>query len=193
MAAAPPPMTSPTPPLLGQSYHAECEAAVNLQIQLQLYASYVYLSMAMYCGRLDVALKSLSGFFLRRSHQWRQLAEKLMWMLNERGGSVALRDIAKPDRDDWHGSAQAVECAYHLEDTLYRSLQELHRLAAGRGDPSLCDFLVRTYLQPQVLVLRELSCYLSNLRRVGPRRDGLLDVLFGKLSLDDGGKEDKDG
>ena len=28
-----------------QNYHAECEAGVNKQIYLELYASYVYLSM----------------------------------------------------------------------------------------------------------------------------------------------------
>lgn len=28
-----------------QAYHADCEAAINRQINMELYASYVYLSM----------------------------------------------------------------------------------------------------------------------------------------------------
>lgn len=39
-----------------QNYHAESEAGVNKQINLELTASYVYLSMAFYFDRDDVAL-----------------------------------------------------------------------------------------------------------------------------------------
>ncbi|XP_063093626.1 ferritin heavy chain-like [Cavia porcellus] len=182
MAAAP--MQPP------QNYHVECEAAVNMQIQLQLYTSYVYLSMACYCQRLDVALQHLARFFLRRSHQWQELAEKLMFMQNERGGSVVLRDIAQPNSDDWHGGAWAVECAFHLEDALRQSLMELHRLAASRSDPALCDFLARHYLRPLGPVLKGLGEYLTELRRAGPQREGLVSVLFSRLSLEDRDKED---
>lgn len=37
--------------MVRQNYHQDCEAGVNKQINLELYASYVYLSMVMknYC------------------------------------------------------------------------------------------------------------------------------------------------
>uniref|UniRef100_A0A8C8Y6Q8 Ferritin n=1 Tax=Panthera leo TaxID=9689 RepID=A0A8C8Y6Q8_PANLE len=76
-----------------QNYHPECEAAINSQINLELYASYVYLSMAFYFDRDDVALENFSKFFLRQSHEESQHAEKLMQLQNQRGGRIRLRDI----------------------------------------------------------------------------------------------------
>lgn len=34
-----------------QNFHQDCEAAINRQINLELYASYVYLSMVRICQR----------------------------------------------------------------------------------------------------------------------------------------------
>uniref|UniRef100_A0A452US19 Ferritin n=1 Tax=Ursus maritimus TaxID=29073 RepID=A0A452US19_URSMA len=78
-----------------QNYHPDCEAAINSQINLELYASYVYLSMAFYFDRDDVALKNFAQFFLRQSREETEHAEKLMQLQNQRGGRIRLRDIKK--------------------------------------------------------------------------------------------------
>ena len=39
-----------------QNFHAESEALINKQINMELYASYAYLSMSAYFDRDDVAL-----------------------------------------------------------------------------------------------------------------------------------------
>ena len=39
------------------NYHQDNEGLVNRQINLELYASYVYTAMAQYFDRFDVALK----------------------------------------------------------------------------------------------------------------------------------------
>lgn len=39
-----------------QNFHSEVEAAINKQINLELMASYVYMSMGAYFDRDDVAL-----------------------------------------------------------------------------------------------------------------------------------------
>ena len=46
-----------------QNYAAECEAAINKQINMELYASYVYNSMAFYYERDDVALPGFAKYF----------------------------------------------------------------------------------------------------------------------------------
>jgi len=38
-----------------QNYHQECEAGINKQVNMELHAHYVYLSMALYFDRDDVA------------------------------------------------------------------------------------------------------------------------------------------
>uniref|UniRef100_A0A8C0ZRX8 Ferritin n=1 Tax=Castor canadensis TaxID=51338 RepID=A0A8C0ZRX8_CASCN len=173
------------PSQVRQNYHPVCEAAVTAQIQLQLYASYVYLSMAFYCDRDDVALGNFARFFLRQSHEWKARAEKLLFMQNQRGGRICLGDVAKPDRDDWLSGLQVMECAFHLELTITKSILELHQLATDKGDPHLRHFLQRHYLRQQVETLGELTGYLTDLRKVGAPEDGLTEYLCDRLTLGD--------
>eukprot|EP00916_Digyalum_oweni_P024476 GHVL01040452.1.p1 GENE.GHVL01040452.1~~GHVL01040452.1.p1 ORF type:complete len:102 (+),score=7.90 GHVL01040452.1:126-431(+) len=76
-----------------QNYHAECEAGVNRQINMELHASYCYQSMAFYFDRDDVALPGFSKFFRKSSDEEREHGEKLMTFQNQRGGRIVLQDI----------------------------------------------------------------------------------------------------
>ncbi|GCB82500.1 hypothetical protein scyTo_0022009 [Scyliorhinus torazame] len=78
---------------LRQNYHKDCEDAVNKQINLELYSSYVYLSMSSYFDRDDVALRHFAEFFKEQSHEEREHAEKLMEFQNRRGGRIILGDV----------------------------------------------------------------------------------------------------
>ncbi|XP_063098888.1 ferritin heavy polypeptide-like 17 [Cavia porcellus] len=171
------------------SYHPECEAAVINQIHLQLHCSYIYLSMALYCNSVSGALKNYSHFFLRRCHQWQEGAEKLMRMQQDRGGSVVLCNIVKPNISNWHACIQAVEYAFRVENTLKQSLVLLHSLATDKNDSDLSTFLLYHYIKPQVPVLNQLENCLTSLRETETAGDSSVSYLFSKLSLEDTNKE----
>ncbi|XP_016045178.2 LOW QUALITY PROTEIN: ferritin heavy chain [Erinaceus europaeus] len=173
-------MTTASPSQVRQNYHQDSEAAINRQINLELYASYVYLSMSYYFDRDDVALKNFAKYFLHQSHEEREHAEKLMKLQNQRGGRIYLQDIKKPERDDWENGLNAMECALHLEKTVNQSLLELHKLATEKNDPHLCDFLETHYLDEQVKSIKELGDHVTNLRRMGAPQSGLAEYLFDK-------------
>uniref|UniRef100_A0A8C0RJF5 Ferritin n=1 Tax=Canis lupus familiaris TaxID=9615 RepID=A0A8C0RJF5_CANLF len=154
---------------LPPNFHPDCEAAVNRQINLELYAAYAYLSMAYYFSREDVALNNFARYFLRQAREEAQHAEKLMRLQNQRGGRICLRDVKKPDRDDWESGL--------------RSLLELHTLASDQGDPHLCDFLETHYLNEQVKSIKELGDHVQNLVKMGAPDSGLAEYLFDKHSL----------
>ncbi|KAK2103878.1 fts3-like protein [Saguinus oedipus] len=80
-------MTTASPSQLRQNYHQDSEAAINRQINLELYPSYVYLSMSYYSDRDDVALKNFAKYFLHQSHEEREHAEKLMKLQNDLAAS----------------------------------------------------------------------------------------------------------
>ena len=101
--------------LCRQNYHEECEAAVNKQVNLELYASYVYLSMAYHFDRDDVALKGFHEYFKKQSDEEREHAERLMKFQNERGGRLVLQDLKRPARDNWGSGLDAMEAALELE------------------------------------------------------------------------------
>ncbi|XDA73718.1 hypothetical protein R6Z07F_003937 [Ovis aries] len=148
-----------------QNCHQDSEAAIHRQINLELYASYVYLSMSYYFDRDDVALKNFAKYFLHQSHEEREHAERLMKLQNQRGSRIFLQDIKKPDHDDWENGLNAMECALCLERSVNQSLLELHKLATEKNDPHLCDFIETHYLNEQVEAIKELD-------RPRPRGDG---------------------
>ncbi|KAF6333099.1 ferritin heavy chain 1 [Rhinolophus ferrumequinum] len=166
-------MTSATSSQVRQNYHQDSEAAINRQINLELYASYVYLSM------------NFAKYFLHQSHEEREHAEKLMKLQNQRGGRIFLQDVKKPDRDDWENGLNAMECALHLEKSVNQSLLDLHKLATDKNDAHLCDFIETHYLNEQVKSIKELGDYITNLRKMGAPESGMAEYLFDKHTLGD--------
>ncbi|EGW01120.1 ferritin heavy chain-like [Cricetulus griseus] len=172
-----------------QNYLNQCFAAINSQIQLQLYATYIYLSMAYFCNQDEVALGFFALFFLRQSQKWMERTEVLFLLLTERHGSLTLGRIADQDRHDWMDGLMAMECAFHLEKTLNQSLLQLYQMASEQGDTYLCNLLKRRFLQQQVEVLKEMGGYVTNLRQMGAPENRLAEYLFDKLTLADSTKE----
>ena len=115
-----------------QNFHEECETAINRQINMELYASYVYLSMvswmrdfnkplvksffkAYYFDREDVALPGMHWYFKHSSDEERGHAMKLLKYLNKRGGRIVLQDIKNPDTPFEFTAVEAMEKALELE------------------------------------------------------------------------------
>merc|ERR1719158_1187052 len=84
-----------------QNYHEECEAMINKQINMEFYASYVYLSMGSYFNRHDQALHGFGSHFMGESEEERKHGIKLMEYQTKRGGRVVFQDIAKPSTMEW--------------------------------------------------------------------------------------------
>nr|ACQ63023.1 ferritin heavy chain (predicted) [Dasypus novemcinctus] len=90
-------MTTTSPSQVRQNYNQDAEATINRQIDLELYSSYVYLSMSYYFDRDDVALKNFAKYLLHQSHEEREHAEKLMKLQNQRGSRNFHQVIEKPE------------------------------------------------------------------------------------------------
>jgi len=160
-----------------QNFHAESEAVVNKQINLELTASYVYLSMAYYFDRDDVALPGFSKYFKEQSDEEREHAQKLMKFQNQRGGRIVLKDISKPTVDDWKTSLNAVTSALELEKTVNQSLLDLHKVADSHNDYQMADFIESEFLTEQTEAIKQLGDYVTQLNRVG---SGLGEYIFDK-------------
>jgi len=163
-----------------QNYHSDCEAGVNKQINLELYASYVYQSMYFYFDREDVALKGFAKFFNESSKEERVHAELLMKYQGQRGGRIVLQDIKKPERDEWGTGLEAMQAALALERSVNQALLDLHAIASSHNDAQMCDFIESNYLTEQVEAIKQLAEYVTNLKRVGT---GLGEYLFDKETL----------
>ncbi|XP_067946070.1 ferritin, heavy subunit-like [Watersipora subatra] len=166
--------------LCRQNYHEECEAGVNKQINMELYASYVYLSLASHFNRDDIGLANFAAYFRKASDEERDHAQKLIQYQNLRGGRVVFKDIKAPEKSDWGSGLDAMKTALELEKNVNQSLLDLHKIADGHNDPQMCDFLEGNYLAEQVDAINELAKHIANLQRVG---SGLGEYQFDRHTL----------
>ena len=90
------------------NFHTESEATINKQINLELHASYVYMAMATYFARDDVALHGFAKRFRENSDEERGHAMKLISYQNMRGGRVVFQDVCKPSTQEWNSALHAI-------------------------------------------------------------------------------------
>ena len=79
-----------------QNFHADCENAINQQINSEFASSYFYLAAAFHFDRDDVALANFHKYFCKLSEKKKENAERLIKFMNERGGRVKFTDIPTP-------------------------------------------------------------------------------------------------
>jgi len=150
-----------------QNFHLDSEAFINKQINMELYASYVYLSMYAYFSRDDVALHGFAKRFQSASTEERQHAEKLIDYQIKRGGRVTFQPIAKPTIEDWGSALEAIKSSLELEKTVNESLLTMHKVAADHGDSQMTDFIEGDFLEEQVESIKEIADLLTRMNRAG--------------------------
>merc|ERR1712142_138247 len=152
------------------NFHANTEALINKQINMELHASFVYMSMAAYFDRDDVALPGFAKRFRENSDEERGHAMKLIEYQNMRGGRVVFQDVAKAKTDDWTSALNAVESSLELEKKVHEALLELHKEGDSHGDAQLTDFIEGEFLKEQVQAQKEIGTLITQMRNAG---DGL--------------------
>merc|ERR1712203_666122 len=91
------------------------------QINMEFYASYVYLSMSSWFNQVDQALPGFAKYFAKASEEERSHGTKLMEYQAKRGGKVVFQDIAKPTTMEWGSPLDAMQAALELEKTVTRA------------------------------------------------------------------------
>ena len=95
---------------------------------------------------------------------------KLIKYQNQRGGRVVFQDVSKPIETEWNSALHAIESSLLLEQTVHKSLLELHKTADSHGDAQLTDFIEGEYLKEQVEAEKEIGDLITKLKGLG---DGL--------------------
>merc|ERR1711973_944556 len=133
-----------------QNFHEDNEALINKQINMEFYASYVYLSMSSWFNRDEQALHGFAAYFKKQSDEERDHGMKLMEYQAKRGGKCVFLDIAKPEKMEWGTPLEAMKAA------------------DGHNDAHLCDFLEANYLDEQVEGIKEIADKITQIERAGP-------------------------
>jgi len=164
-----------------QDFSPDVEAAINKQINTELYASYTYLSMAHHFDRFDRHLPGFSKFFMKAHEEENKHAQMLMKYQNMRGGRIKLNHIEKPCKDDWDTGLAAMKTALALEKRVNRDLFDLHAVAASRNDNQCQDFIEGNFLNEQVESIKEIANFVNTLNRLKDYPLG--EYQFDKVTL----------
>ena len=164
-----------TTPLCRQNFHADCEAAINRQINRELRAAQGYMAIAAFFGRDDVALHGFKDFFYRSAKEEQEHAWAFVDYQNRRGGRAVFKAVKEPERVEFGTPLDAVETALKMEKGLNSDLIALHALAADSSDAHLADFVGGKFLTDQVDTIKQLADLIASMNWAGDAGMLILD------------------
>lgn len=151
-----------------QNFDYNPESLLNQQVQTELYASHIYLSMGAYFDRADVALPGFKEWSIKQSEEEREHAIKFIEYINLRGGQYVTMPIPLPTVVKYESALDAMSHALKIEVDVNDKLLTLHKAASATGDAQLCDFLESNYLEEQVEAIKFVATVVRKLIRTGP-------------------------
>ena len=154
------------------------EAALNRQINAEMYSSYLYLSMCSYFESID--LSGLAAWMKSQTQEEMFHAMKMYDYVNERGGRVILDTIAKP-QSDWESPLAVFEATLAHEQTVTGLINDLVDLALDERDHATNIFL-QWFVSEQVEEEATAGGIVNKLKLIGDDAAGLfaLDQELGQ-------------
>ena len=144
-------------------------AALNKQVNAELYASYLYLAMA-----LDFEDKNFPGFaswMFKQSKEETEHAERIMKHIIERGGKVVLDVIEKP-QETWNNHLETFEAAYEHEVKVTAMIYDLVKLAREENDYA-SEVMLHWFVDEQVEEEEQTSAIVEQLKLIQNSNNGL--------------------
>jgi ferritin len=114
------------------------EKALNEQINAEMYSAYLYLAMAAWFESQN--LRGFASWMKVQSREENTHAMKFFEFVNERRGTVTLKEIGAPAQE-WKSPLAAFEAALEHEQYITGRINELVNLATAEKDHATAAFL----------------------------------------------------
>lgn len=153
------------------------QAALNTQLNDELFSSYLYLSMSAYFSNKD--LNGFANWFRLQSNEEYGHAIKIYDYLHQVGAKVELKEVKGP-KTDWDSFVSVFQETFDHEQKISKSINKLVDLAITEKDHATVNFM-QWFVSEQV---EEEATSLQNLKKIemiGDNKAGLfmLDKEFG--------------
>lgn len=154
--------------------------AINNQIQAELFSSYLYQAMALYC-EMNNYLGAAKWFEIQTEEE-RKHAMKFYKFLIERGGKVQLKNIEQP-KQDFKSLLETFEEALAHEKKVTALINKLYELALKENDYP-AQVMLHWFITEQVEEEASASAIIERLKMVGDKTGSILwvDKELGKRS-----------
>ncbi len=145
---------------------------INKQINEELFAAYLYQSMAAYFE--DMNLKGFVNWMDKQAKEELEHARKFYDYLVERGGRVELEAIEKPQKE-WDSPLAAFEGAYAHEQHVTQRINHMMDVAEELKDRATISML-QWFIDEQVEEEANADEYVQMLKMIGHENRGLFMV-----------------
>jgi ferritin len=154
------------------------QAALNEQINAELYSAYLYLAMSAHSEATN--LPGIAAWMRRQAKEEAGHAMRIFDYVADRGGRVTLGAIAKPAAT-WKNQVEMWSQVCEHERHVSALINKLFALAAKENDYAT-EAMLQWFLTEQVEEEKTASQILEQVKMIGPSSSGLffLDRHLGK-------------
>jgi ferritin len=148
------------------------QAAINDQINKELFSAYLYLGMSAWCesGNLPGAARWLQA----QAQEEQSHALKLYGFVHDRGGKVTLDAIAKPEQE-YASLLDLFEQVLDHERKVTASINGLYKIALAEGDYP-AQVMLHWFINEQVEEEKNATAIVESLKMVGTQGASLFMV-----------------
>ncbi|NQU05804.1 MAG: ferritin [Calditrichaeota bacterium] len=139
------------------------EAALNAQLNAEIYSAYLYTSMAAWFDA-----KNLTGFanwMMIQTQEELSHAQKFYNYINERGGRVIMEAIAKPETE-WKSTLDVFEFTLKHEEKVTSLINDLVEVSRDEKDNATYNFL-QWFVSEQVEEESSVDTVIQKLKLIG--------------------------
>ena len=148
------------------------EAAINAQINAEMWSAYLYLSMSAYCQ--DAGYPGIANWFAIQFKEEQDHAMILFYYLQSRGGRVLLEPIAAVDTE-WTSPLAAFQHTLEHEGKVTAMINNLMAMAVEEKDFALQSRL-NWFVDEQVEEEENATDLVNKFRMVGDNGYGLYQL-----------------
>jgi ferritin len=145
------------------------QAALNAQINAELYSSYLYLSMAAYFEAQN--LMGFANWMSKQSGEETTHGMKFYNYIHSRRGRVTLTTLEGP-KTEWESSLAVFEDSLKHEQKVTGLINKLMDLAIAESDHATISFL-KWFVDEQVEEESNVDAVIQDLKRIGDAPQGL--------------------
>ena len=146
------------------------EKALNEQVNAEMYSAYLYLSMSAYFE--DQNLSGFANWMHVQAQEEMTHAMKIYRYIHDRGGSVELEQIDKP-QIKWDSAQKVLEDVYSHEQKVTEMIHNLVNLAREEKDHGT-DNMLQWFVSEQVEEETNADELLNQVKMVKGQPQGLL-------------------
>jgi ferritin len=146
------------------------EAALNEQVNKEIYSAYLYLSMSAYS--IHIGLKGFANWFTVQSQEELAHAMKLYTHINDQNGKVRLMAIDAPP-SEWESPLEMFEKTLKHEQSVTKRIKNLVKLATKEKDQAT-NVALQWFVTEQIEEEANDNDIIAKLKQVGDKVDALL-------------------